>query len=87
MTSPAARPRVRQALVIAVVVALFATVLGGGLVLSNAWAIGDSIDQQPEPSSSVPPVAHRRWYARAVFFAPESASSPVPDHPDNASRK
>jgi hypothetical protein len=86
VTSPAGHPRVRRDLVAAAIVTLCIVVLGGGLVLSNAWAIGDSIDQQIEPSASVPPVAHRRWYARAVFFALEGAASPVPDQADNAAR-
>jgi hypothetical protein len=86
VSSPAVRRRIHQALIAAIIVTLCAAVLGGGLVLSNAWSIGESIDQQSEPATSVPPVAHRRWYARAVFFAPESVSSPVPDHVDNPSR-
>jgi hypothetical protein len=65
-------------------VASSAIIAGGGLVVTNAWAIGDSIGHQVEPPPRMPPVAHRRWYARAEFFATEGAGSPVPDHADNA---
>jgi hypothetical protein len=86
MTSLAGRRRFRQALVAGVILAVFTAIVCGGLVVSNAWAIGHSIGEQPEPSTSVPPVAHRRWYARAVFFAPDSAGSPVPYLDDNGAR-
>lgn len=84
MAPATARGRRRKALIVGVIVTLSAIILGGGLVVSNAWAIGVSISQQVEPPTTVAPVAHRRWYARAQFFAPDSAASPVPDYADNA---
>ena len=84
MASPAAHRRLRQALIAGLIVAVSAITLGGGYVVSNAWAIGDSIRQQAESTTTIPPVAHRRWYARAEFFAPDGAASPVPAYSDNA---
>ena len=74
------RRRLRQALIVGVLVGMTAAMLGGGLVVSNALAIGDSIGQQVEPSPKIAPVAHRRWYARAQFFATESPATPVPHY-------
>ena len=81
------RWRARQLMLVSLIFALFVGVLAGGMVVSNAWAIGHSIQQQPEPTTAAPPVAQRRWYARALFFAPNGASSSVGDYVDNAARE
>jgi hypothetical protein len=83
MAHRVAHRRLRKAFIAGVLIGIVAITLAGGLVVSNALAIGDSIGQQAEPTTKVPPVAHRRWYARAEFFAPEGAASPVPIHTDN----
>ncbi|HEX3247621.1 MAG TPA: hypothetical protein VHX16_19595 [Chloroflexota bacterium] len=49
----------------------------GGLIVATAREIGDSILQEDDPSTTISPVAQRRWYARARFLTPDGTVSPA----------